>query len=256
MTKREETIYKMHGISVSNGKLVSPIGLINPVLKQGNTKVGKNVWTFSTLPTNKLFQTEFGIVSGTCPCTCKGGYCQSGHYHRGSVIRSMAINTILAYKHLDWLKMAIIAQLETLRPCYVRIHATGDFFSDDYATMWEDIVVYDYDCTFWTYTKVAKFESIFDKYPNANIVKSILPGGKFNYGHCEDILHAKAMLESIGEEVHICPCGVDDSQHCENCTGCSASKWVLFIEHSTDYVAKADPFYASVVEAISNQPRR
>lgn len=254
MTKREIAIYKSHGIEVKDGKLMSPIGPINPVLKKGNAKVGKNVWTFSTLPTNKIFfKTEFGMIKGTCPCTCEGGYCQSGHYHRKSVQRSMAINTLLAYKWLNWLFAAICAQLEIIGPCFVRIHATGEFFSDEYAEMWETIVMYYKEWTFWTYTKVPKYEELFDIYPNANIVKSIIPGVGFNYGHIDYILRAKEELEAHGEKVHICKCGVDDTQHCDNCAGCSLNKWVLFIEHSTEYVAKEDPLFPAITEVIKRQ---
>lgn len=250
MTKRETSIYRYHGIEVQDGKLVSPIGLINPVLKEGNTKVGKKVWTFSTLPTNKLFETEFGVVAGTCPCTCKGGYCQAGHYHRANVKRSMAINTVLAYKWPNWLFNAIIAQLEINGDCLVRIHATGEFFDDAYAEMWCNVVEIHPGCKFWTYTKVDKYVDMFDKYENANIVHSVIPEIGFNYGHAGYVLDAYNALLERGESVHICPCGVDDTQHCEDCTGCSTCKWVLFLEHSTEYVAKDDPLYPAVEKIV------
>lgn len=253
MTKREVKIYKSYGILTENGKLVSPIGLINPVLKRGNKKVGENVWTFSTLPTNRLFQTEFGIIPGTCPCTCRGGYCQAGHYNRPNVRRSLAINTLLAYKHLNWLMSAIMAQLEVIGPCDVRIHATGDFFCDDYAEMWHKVAWLHPEYKFWTYTKVEKYETLFDNLDNANIVKSIIPNMGFNYGHCGYILEAADTLEAQGEDVYICKCGIDDTQHCEGCEGCSIHKWVLFLEHSTDYVAKDDERYSEVCERVYAQ---
>ena len=253
INNKQTKIFRSYGIEVRDGKLVSPIGLINPVLKRGNTKVGRNVWTWSTLPTNNLFSTEFGIISGTCKCSCEGCYGMAGHYQRANVKRSLAINTLLAYQYLNWLESAILAQLECIGPCMVRIHATGDFFGDEYAEMWSDVVRKSPECKFWTYTKVTKYETLFDQFDNANIVKSIIPEVGYNFGHCDHILHAKNELESRGEEVYICKCGVDDTQHCENCTGCSVNKWVLFLEHSTEYVAKADPLYGKVCEIVNAQ---
>ena len=47
-TKR--SIYESHGIEYRNGKIYHPVfGWINPLLINGNAKLGKGVWTFSVL---------------------------------------------------------------------------------------------------------------------------------------------------------------------------------------------------------------
>lgn len=52
----KKKIYASFGIEFKNGKILAPVfGWINPLLVDGNSKLGKGVWTFSTLPSNKVF---------------------------------------------------------------------------------------------------------------------------------------------------------------------------------------------------------
>ena len=61
---KKETIYNNYGIQYKAGKILSPSGeWIAPLLKKGNSKVGKAVFTYSQLPTNDLFDTKYGVVS-------------------------------------------------------------------------------------------------------------------------------------------------------------------------------------------------
>ena len=71
MTSKAKAIYAKYGITTDGDKLVTPFEFggkkikTTPILKNGNSKVGKGVYTFSTLPTNRLFRTAF------CPfCDC------------------------------------------------------------------------------------------------------------------------------------------------------------------------------------------
>lgn len=242
----KKTIYSNYGIEYANGHIVTPIGVMNELLKVGNSKTGRAVRTWSMNTT-------------TCPCHCKGCYGDSGCYQFANVKQSLARNTEIAREHLDFFNRAIRAQLDTFADgTEVRIHALGDFFSYDYLMVWYDICK-DYPrLVFWTYTKVRAFENAFNDLPNANIVKSIIPSFGFNFGHCDYVVDMYNALVSLGADVYICRCGIDDEQHCAGCHACSEHEYVLFIEHSTEYVATEDPRYSELVEIINNQdaPRK
>lgn len=234
-------IYAKYGIDYKNGKIVTPIGIMPELLKVGNSKTGAAVKTWSMNQT-------------TCPCHCIGCYADSGCYQFANVKESLAKNTELAKNHLEFLRRALTAQCETLKPgTEIRIHAVGDFFSYDYLMMWHEIAEMFPELIFWTYTKVQVFETAFDDIDNGNIVKSIVPGFGFNFGHCDKIIRMYHALISMGKRVHICRCGIDENQHCAGCACCSKYEYVLFVEHSTAYKAIEDPLFNELVQLIENQ---
>ena len=255
LTKKE--IYAIFGIEFDGEKILSPIGWINPLLINGNEKIGKGVWHFSTLPTANYYQVEIdGVqitIKGTCPCTCKGCYATKGNYQYNSVVTSLAKKTHLIREYMDFVKRAILAQIQADKIQFLRIHASGDFDSQEYIDMWRDIVKACQGTSFWTYTKNQAAEAAFDGFENANIVKSLVPHIGVNYGHCDYILAAYKAMKAAGEKVYICRCGIDKNQHCTNCKGCSVNKYVLFIEHSTEYKAEKDPLFPVLKAVIESQ---
>lgn len=258
VTKKD--IYKKYGIEFKDGKILSPIGWIPELLKEGNDKTGKAVYTFSVLPgTGEFIITINGtdyIIKGTCCCDCIGCYAKTGRYNCDNVIHSMAVNTFLVNNYIDFVRNAIMAQLECIGRGEVRIHAAGDFNTvnpEEYANMWYEIAKKNNTFRFWTYTKVKRFETLFDGLKNANIVKSVIPHIGVNYGHCEYIINAYYTLKELGKTVYICKCGVDKNQHCENCGVCATYEYVLFLEHSTDYRPEKDPSFSKFMEIVNNQ---
>lgn len=253
-------IYAAHGITYKGGKLISPIGPICELLKDGNTKTGKAVYTFSLLPGTRDFTIDINgteyTVKGTCGCDCVGCYAGKGRYETDTVIRSMTINTYLVNYYPDFVKAAISAQLDIIGRGEIRIHAAGDFNTadpDTYAHMWREIAETKTTFRFWTYTKVRKYEGLFDGLKNANIVKSIIPRVGFNFGHCDYIMSAYYALKAMGKRVYICKCGFDKEQHCEGCGVCTSYDYVLFLEHSTEYNGEKDPLYPTLREIVMNQ---
>lgn len=243
MSKKE--IYASYNIVYENGKILAPVfGFINPLLINGNAKLGKGVWTFSTLPGTEVYNVRINntdyAVKGTCKCDCAGCYAKSGFFRMNSTIKSLAIKTYLVREHMDFVKRAITAQIKADNIKLNRIHASGDFFSFEYAEMWHDVASDCKECNFWTYTKVKEYETLFDDLENGNIVKSVVPGCGFNFGHAEYIIETYKKLEKAGKNVHVCKCGVDKNQHCANCIGCSENEYVLFLEHSTNYKPEVD----------------
>ena len=258
MTKKE--IYRKRGIEYKDGKIYhSEFGFIPELLVNGNSKIGKGVYHFSTLPTNQIFHVVINgksyDIKGTCPCNCVGCYATKGNYNYTSVKTSLAIKTWLIRNDLQFVKNALIAQIEADKIEYTRLHASGDFDSMEYVNMIKEVVTTCKACTFWTYTKNADAENAFDGIENINIVKSVIKGKGFNFGHCEYILAMYEYLKAQGKTVYICRCGIDKNQHCTNCKGCSKNEHVLFIEHSTEYKAETDPLFETLKTVIEAQEK-
>ena len=254
----KKAIYARHGIIYENGKIFhEEFGFINPLMINGNEKIGKGVWHFSTLPTTKEFTANINgkeyIVKGTCAITCAGCYATKGNYRFQSTVDSLAVRTWLVWNDVDFVKRAILAQIEADKIEFCRIHASGDFASVEYIEMWKDIVKACATTTFWTYTKVKEAEKAFDGFQNANIVHSMIPHYGMNFGHFDYIIATYKALKASGEKVYICRCGIDKNQHCTNCKGCSKNEFVLFIEHSTEYKAENDPAFEELKAIIEAQ---
>lgn len=245
MTKKD--IYASFGIEYdNNGHILYNDEWIPELLKDGNTKTGKHVHTFS-LPAGKEY---------SCVCDCIGCYAQVGRYNTDAVKESNIRNMRIVENNIDFFYRAISAQLATIGNGEIRIHASGDFAvknMTEYAETWHRIVKENPSFLFWTYTKVRTLETLFDDLDNGNIVKSVIDGMGVNFGHCDYILKVYRKLKTMGASVYICRCGIDSNQHCENCGHCSKSDFVLFIEHSTEYNAKKDPYFEELKRVIDEQ---
>lgn len=266
----KKTVYANNGIEYKSGKIYSEMfGWINPLLVNGNEKIGKGAYHFSILPTNRVYNVTINnvdyAIKGSCPCTCidkETGkidcYATKGNYNYNSVKVSLAKKTLLCYECLDFVERAIKAQIVADKIKLCRIHAAGDFFSVEYAMMWRRIAETFPSVTFWTYTKNRAVENAFNGMENANIVKSFLPNGKMNFGHCDHIMAMYKILKESGKKCHICFCGIEKyagipAKHCTDCHSCAECDYVLFIEHSTDYKAEKDPLFPALVNLILSQ---
>lgn len=244
MTKKE--IYKNYGIEYKSGKILYHGKWISELLKEGNSKTGKRVYTWSMTPG----------TNGTCICDCIGCYAETGFYQMENVKKALALNTSIVNDDINFFYSAISAQLETIGSGEIRIHAAGDFNTknpQEYANTWYRIVKENPSFLFWTYTKMKEYETLFDSLPNGNIVKSVIDGIGFNFGHCGYIIDTYKKLKAIGASVYICRCGIDKNQHCEKCGHCGKAQFVLFIEHSTAYKAEQDARYQELRELIESQ---
>lgn len=244
MTAKE--VYKLHGIEYKAGKILYHGNWIAELLKEGNSKTGKRVYTWS-MPAG---------TKGTCICDCKGCYAQTGFYNMASVKRSLELNMSIVNDDIEFFYNAISAQLEIIGSGEIRIHASGDFNvnnPEEYANTWHRVVVENPSFLFWTYTKIAKYETLFDDTANGNIVKSIIDGIGYNFGHCDYIINAYNKLKAMDAKVWICRCGIDKNQHCENCKHCATAQFVLFIEHSTAYKAEQDARFEELKALIEAQ---
>ena len=263
--RTKKDIYASFEIEYKNGKIYAPVfGWINPFLVNGNKKLGRGVWTWSVLATNKWFSINVGAkekpdyidIKGTCSCNCPGCYADNGCYRFSSVRKSLAIKTVLIRMYPDFVKRAILAQIKADKIEYCRIHAAGDFeITSFYNTVetWLTIVTETPNTKYWTYTKFAPALNAFDGVNNCNVVNSIIPGCGLNYGHCDYIKATFETLLNRGESVYVCRCGIDKNQHCTNCRGCSVNKYVLFIEHGTSYDPEQDKAFPALKALIESQ---
>ena len=254
ITKKD--IYREYNIEFDGKHIDGPLGKTPLLLIDGNGKIGKGVYHFSTVPGTYEYKTTVNgkeySTRGTCPCNCVGCYAMSGNYTRYGY-DGPALRTIIAREFLDYMQRAIIAQIKAEKIRFVRIHASGDFFSNEYVNAWINIIKACPETIFWTYTKNQHAVDAFDNLPNANIVKSVIPGKGFNFGHCDYILSVYEFLKNAGKSVYICRCGIDKNQHCTNCKACSEYEYVLFIEHSTEYKAEKDPLFPVLKNLIESQ---
>lgn len=106
----------------------------------------------------------------------------------------------------------------------VRVHESGDFYSQEYADKWTEIAKRLPHVNFYAYTKSPYRPSA----DNINIVESILPDGSLNYGKLEFIMGQASKLNAF-----ICPCKPKErAKLCgTTCTRCQTEKYVLFLEH-------------------------
>lgn len=110
--------------------------------------------------TNSKLGPLIGAVSIPAVITCPGrtAYCESicyatkGFFRLKNVKNSLNTNYQIA-GDLDKFKSDMIKALKKAKVTAVRIHASGDFFSEDYIGVWIDIIKTYPDIKFWAYTR-------------------------------------------------------------------------------------------------------
>lgn len=143
-------------------------------------KSSNNVIVYNfTLP---AFRTMTGDVvcpnAGVCAAGC---YARQGTYMFSNVAKKHAAN--YEESKLSSFTIKMIEEVRTLKkrakkPLYIRIHDSGDFYSDDYLQKWIMIARVNSDVTFYAYTKnVEQFKRLKDSIP-ANFIYIFSLGGK------------------------------------------------------------------------------
>lgn len=237
-------------VTVAGDMALYPLPLVD-----GNEKIGKGVWHASTLPGDEIITLKNGDQEkGTCPLKCAGCYGLSGFYTYDSTKKALMMRTRFLKRYPEIYFRIAEAQIIAENIKLIRVHATGDFIPGE-AAGWTAIFKKHPDLIGWTYTKCSLKGEVkkLDMLHNFNIVKSIIPGCGFNFGHIDYIMKIYDKLVKAGKNVHVCRCGIDRNQHCNTCKGCAINEYVLFIEHGTSYNAEKDPLYDQIKELIENQ---
>lgn len=169
------------------------------LIQKGNSKL-HNSYMFNLPATIQI-----------CNTICKGCYA------RKEQVRFPAVNKARELRHNASLQAdfadTVKKELNSLRkkPKYFRIHASGEFYSQDYINKWVDIASDNKDIIFYAYTKrMSNFDfSPLQKLDNVVLINS-MHHGRLNYGR----------LEKAPEGAFVCP-SFDKNTKCgETCTYC------------------------------------
>jgi hypothetical protein len=117
------------------------------LLVNGNTKLGNGIWHFS-LP-----------AEITCKPTqwCKENcYAKKGTYVFQTVQNALRYRLVTTYD--DDFVQRIAGEIHALRVKRLRVHASGDFYSNDYVHLWEKIAQDCPDTTFMAFTRRGDFK--------------------------------------------------------------------------------------------------
>lgn len=193
------------------------------LLKRGNEKLDNSVLGFSITPVKSCLNCS----------TCKNSCYALGPYNRyPNCKKSWDYNFELS-KTGEFTKH-IIDQLSRVRIISaVRIHVAGDFFSQEYINSWVKVAKAYPKYKFYTYTKVMDILDFTElkKLDNVNIINSIAPDGKPNFGDKERVKY----LQSIGYK--LCPATVKGNdiicggKHKNSCTLCVTNDKICFNQH-------------------------
>ena len=183
------------------------------LIQPGNSKL-HNAYMFNLPATKEV-----------CNRACPGCYAAREQV-RFPVILEARTKRLNASKDTSFSTM-IITELTSLKtkPKYFRVHASGEFYSQDYISQWEVIAKEFPQITFYAYTKrMNDFDfSTLSALPNFVLINS-LQFNKLNY----------SKLEDAPKEAFICPsskevlCG----ESCVYCmTKTAQANGVWFIKH-------------------------
>jgi hypothetical protein len=208
----------------------------NAPLKNGNVKVKAYILDMPAVYTCK------NCVGCAPTCYAVGAQIQYPDTKLGRFA-----NLYLFMNHRDTFHTKINEQLRKNEFSAVRLHSSGDIFSQRYLSFLEDIVKENPDKTFYVYTKVGDYDyDSIDQHENFNRVNSVMPDGQKNYG---DMAYIKKASKEYG--VKICPasvakegvkviCAADDYKGSGvKCSQCMRESYMLFQEHGQPQSAGA-----------------
>jgi hypothetical protein len=154
-----------------------------PLLTNGNSDLRRDrIWTWTlpawvvTLPDGTKFNTC--PSAGECAPMC---YARKGTYRFGNVLKAHMRNLALVLDSLPEWETAMSKELDhaKFRGAHVRIHDSGDFFSDTYLSAWLRVIGGHPDTTFYCYTKeVERFRRLVEPAGLANFRHVYSYGGR------------------------------------------------------------------------------
>ena len=162
----------------------------------------------------------------SCASTCYAVKAQR-QYTDTRIFRDTNLHIFLHDKEL--LFNLIVNQLKRTKSKTVRLHSSGDFFSQSYINFWDNIIGMFPDIKFYAYTKVEKFFdfSKIEQNKNFNLILSFIEGN-LNYGSIDYCNELNKKYNTF-----ICPVtnGVKDIKCGKGCNYCIDNKNVCFVEH-------------------------
>lgn len=180
------------------------------LITKGNTKVKALLFD---LPTN------------ICAVQCPKCYARKAEVRFPNVLAKRNENYYNTFR--DLFCTLIIDEIKKSKCKIVRIHSSGDFYSQEYIHKWIYIARALPDRQFYAYTKTKTIFDFneFEELENVNIIDSTTELG-VNYGnreYCEKLMELGYILCPCEKNVHVA-CMVD-------CKICLTEKQICFIEH-------------------------
>ena len=189
------------------------------VLQAGNKKLSRDILIFNLPPGKSCLNCK------ECYKTC---YARKAYKQYPNVKISWNYNLELAKNDPDKLFNSIVNQLKSTKKNIIRIHSSGDFFSQGYIDLWEKIIKNFPNKKFYVYTKVNKlldFSNI-RKLNNFNLIKSFIDG-HLNYGSID---YCNNLVKNHG--AFLCPATKGKGIRCgQDCNYCINNSRPVFIEH-------------------------
>lgn len=188
------------------------------MLTKGNAKLSKKVGIFS-LPAVETCP-NCGDCAGSCYALLEQQRFPTTREHRQ---RNLTLTKQPEFHRL------IANEIISKKISIVRIHESGDFYSLPYLRKWIAIAkslptvnFYGYSKCFDRYkTAMEEFNSL----PNVNIINSITPEGKKNYGQEDYVQH---LVDDLGYY----RCSLPHNGKCmEDCKECLSRSKVCFVAH-------------------------
>lgn len=206
------------------------------LLKSGNHKLAKNILIWD-IPS---------IV--TCKGACGGCYALKAEriYKNTRIMRAFHYAIVLMAiddtNKKEYLKSLIISEINKHVIMYnnpiLRLHSSGDFFSNQYIAFWLEIAHECSNISIYSYSKQlinSDIDYINNNFKNFNIIKSMPCIKKhyyINFGGHEYIQNLYNDLIKDGQDAFICSYGTDKEVQCGiNCTACLHCSNVLFYKH-------------------------
>jgi hypothetical protein len=178
------------------------------LLRQNSELRREGIWNWS-LPAWAGRMAD-GRTYNTCPeaqaCVplC---YARTGTYRFRNVLAAHERNLALVLDDLEGWEGQMIEELKhrRYRGAHVRVHDSGDFFSDDYTAAWLRIMCATPGVTFYAYTKsVSRFRRLVEPDPPANFKWVYSLGGKEDHlvdrdrDRHADVFTDEAAMEAAG----------------------------------------------------------
>jgi len=217
MKKRLDKLhYLLYNI---DGKMREKKEMRKNLLQSGNQKLSRDILVFNLPPGRSCLDHK------QCYKTC---YARKAYRQYPAVKISWNYNLDLAINNPDKLYCLLTEQLKNTKKDKIRIHSSGDYFSQDYLDLWEKIIRNFPDKRFYAYTKsnkILNFNKI-NKLKNFNLINSFI-AGKLNYGsavHCDNLVK--------NHDAFLCPATKGKGTTCGlDCNYCITKNKPVFIIH-------------------------
>ena len=187
------------------------------LFKYGNMKINTNTGVFC-LPTS------------VCKQSCTGCYAKSSEKRFPNVLKSRNYNLEQTGTSNFVVKATDEIKKKSNKIKYLRIHESGDFYSQEYIDKWIEIITHRSEITFYAYTKRIEDFNFNDlkSLSNMNLINSMTPFG-VNYGNKE---YCDNLVKNHGYKQ--CPCAPGVKLSCQkDCSHCSTkgNDKIVFLKH-------------------------